>query len=68
MSRNASSDLAECARCHFFYGHPGGTGDCHRYPPIFAGSDIPNERHRWKHPMVISHNWCGEFKPLAVAD
>jgi hypothetical protein len=56
-----------CLHCGYYHGYTddysGGTGDCHRYPPIFAGEHIANEKHRWKHPSVAQSDWCGEFKP-----
>ena len=53
---------AHCASCRFFHEHAAASGDCHRYPPVFSGNDTPNERHRWKHPLVPHNNWCGEYQ------
>lgn len=53
--------LPTCGYCRFFNEHSGAVGDCHRYPPQYAGNDTPNERHRWKHPLVPHNGWCGEF-------
>lgn len=50
-----------CGLCRYYHEHSGAAGDCHRYPPLYAGNDTPNERHRWRHPMVPHNGWCGEF-------
>lgn len=34
-------------------------GRCHRFPPIF-NSD--GKYSVWDHPLVLSDNWCGEFR------
>jgi hypothetical protein len=57
-----NQELPACSDCHYFREHTNATGDCHRYPPVFAGNDTPNERHRWKHPLVAHNGWCGEFR------
>jgi len=51
-----------CQHCHYYHEHSAGSGDCHRFPPSFAGEATPNEKHRWKHPLVPHSNWCGEFR------
>lgn len=58
---NKSQTHPACTECQYFHAHTNATGDCHRYPPVFAGTDTPNERHRWKHPLVAHNGWCGEF-------
>jgi len=55
-------DRPACQHClHFNQSEQTGHGDCHRYPPLFAGDSSPNEKHRWKHPIVSLTDWCGEF-------
>jgi len=55
-----------CLHCGYYQentdGYSAGTGDCHRYPPIFGGEHNSNEKHRWKHPVVAQSDWCGEFE------
>lgn len=63
MTKEPSREIPACALCHYYHEHSASAGDCHRYPPVFVGADTANERHRWKHPMVPHHNWCGEFHP-----
>lgn len=57
-----SKHPADCAHCSHYHEHSPGIGDCRRYPPVFVGGDAASERHRWRHPLVPRHNWCGEFK------
>ncbi|WP_434514339.1 hypothetical protein AB6Q56_17575 [Dechloromonas sp. ARDL1] len=62
MTINKPHENNTCSLCKFFHAHDqNGHGDCHRHPPVFAGDASPNERHRWRHPIVVSHDWCGEF-------
>jgi hypothetical protein len=62
MTQEPPPRAQSCSHCIYYHDHPGGFGDCHRYPPTFVGGDISTERHRWRHPFVPQHNWCGEFK------
>jgi hypothetical protein len=55
-----------CGNCIYFREMEKGTGHCHRYPPQFAGEQTPRELHRWKHPLVGGHAWCGEHWPMAL--
>ncbi len=61
MNQERDTSPTACRNCRYFREQAPGWGACHRYPPAFAGDDTPNERHRWKHPIVQHHNWCGEF-------
>lgn len=61
-------DPAACIQCFFYREHSAGYGECHRYPPVFVGNDPGNERHRWRHPIVAQHHWCGEFRQRRSAD
>ncbi|HNH35996.1 MAG TPA: hypothetical protein PK375_08770 [Rhodocyclaceae bacterium] len=63
MNENTPARVAHCGHCRHFREHAPGTGACHRFPPVFAGDGSPNERHRWKHPLVPAHGGCGEFRP-----
>jgi hypothetical protein len=63
MKAISPQDALACVNCHYYHQHSDELGDCHRYPPTYAGSDTPNQWHRWKHPLVHHENWCGEFKP-----
>ena len=66
MFHDDTIEHAACCRlCLHYHEHTTGSGDCHRYPPSFAGDGTPNEKHRWRHPLVQQHNWCGEFMPPA---
>jgi hypothetical protein len=55
-----------CLHCGYYQEvsdeYSAGTGNCHRYPPIYAGEHVANEKHRWKHPVVAQSDWCGEFR------
>lgn len=53
-----------CEQCHFFRKGDALTGNCHRFPPVFAGDSSPRETHHWRYPTVGIHGWCGEFLPL----
>ena len=43
-------------------------GTCNRYPPVLYNPnitvrDIADEiAQQWKQPLVVSSDWCGEFK------
>lgn len=56
-----------CERCHYFRKGDALTGNCHRYPPVFAGDSSPRELHHWRYPIVGMHGWCGEFVPAPQA-
>ncbi len=56
----AEAFASTCAECRFFKSLDAMSGNCHRFPPTFAGSESPRELHRWRFPMVSSHGWCGE--------
>ncbi len=62
---NASQPGATCHTCQYFRQQDKGGGNCHRYPPVFAGDASPIEGHRWKFPFVFGRNWCGEHKGYA---
>jgi len=49
-----------CEDCHFFEvsKEDETTGNCHRYPPTFYGSE-PGEA-GW--PPVDIDDWCGDYK------
>lgn len=49
-----------CESCAYFQEQEHGNGNCHRFPPVFAGEASPKESHHWKFPVVHAHNWCGE--------
>ena len=53
-----------CVQCRYFKPADALTGNCHRFPPAFAGDSSPRETHHWRFPIVSVHAWCGEF--LAV--
>ncbi|RIX43013.1 MAG: hypothetical protein D3M94_17320 [Rhodocyclales bacterium GT-UBC] len=53
-----------CDQCRYFRAADALTGNCHRFPPSFAGDSSPRETHHWRFPMVSSHAWCGEFLPV----
>ncbi len=63
MTNHASPDHANCAACHYFRPLEKGSGNCHRYPPGFAGETSPKESHHWRFPVVGGHGWCGEYLP-----
>jgi len=64
MSAKPAPDTPSCQHCRYFHAHDQhGHGDCHRFPPSFAGEASPNEKHHWKHPIVTLLEWCGEFAP-----
>ena len=52
-----------CAQCRYFRPVEGQSGNCHRDPPAYAGDSSPRETHHWRHPIVSSRGWCGEFIP-----
>jgi hypothetical protein len=56
-----------CLRCFYFRPGDALTGLCLRYPPVFAGDTSPRESHHWRHPVVGSHAWCGEYRPAPGA-
>jgi hypothetical protein len=58
---------ASCLTCQYFRHQEKGSGNCHRFPPVFAGDASPIESHRWKFPVVHSRVWCGEHKAHAEA-
>jgi hypothetical protein len=48
----------ECCQCRYYFDHSRSHGgDCRRFPPVFSGNEESSERHRWKHPLVMAHNW-----------
>lgn len=65
------TNAPECGRCRFFHldeaptpGSPGEVdGQCRRHCPV-AGRPSDDDRHinyaYW--PIVLSSDWCGEFK------
>ncbi|MBS1159074.1 MAG: hypothetical protein H6R15_1493 [Proteobacteria bacterium] len=55
---------ASCGQCRYFTATDALNGNCHRYPPVFAGDSSPRETHHWRFPMLSAHAWCGEFAPL----
>lgn len=61
-SKNHSQRGASCLTCQYFRNQEKGSGNCYRFPPVFAGDTSPIESHRWKFPVVNSRLWCGEHK------
>jgi len=55
-----------CELCRYFKKLDALTGNCHRFPPVFAGDSSPRETHHWRYPIVGIHGWCGEFLSLPV--
>lgn len=63
-----------CEKCHFFDKYEDAIvgcaawGTCNRYPPVLYGGDIEafdiadEIATRWRQPMVIGSDWCGEFR------
>lgn len=50
----------QCRDCLFFEPCPGdkhGAGHCHRYPPVFKGSEVESD-----YPDQLDDEWCGEWK------
>ncbi len=37
-----------------------GTGECHRFPPVFRPSDS-----QFRFPVTDAPEWCGEFESRA---
>lgn len=60
---NHSPAAPNCTSCRFFRHLEKGSGNCHRYPPSFAGETSPKESHHWRFPVVGGHSWCGEHLP-----
>ena len=66
--------MNHCKDCvHYTYGgkYDGaiGQGECRRYPPVMTSSkDVEG---LWSYstdwPVVIEHEWCGEFKSSETA-
>jgi len=56
-----------CEHCRYYTLADALTGNCHRFPPVFAGASSPRETHHWRFPAVSNHAWCGEFLPLPEA-
>jgi len=52
---------ASCGQCRYFKAIDAQSGNCHRYPPVFAGESSPRETHHWRFPVISTHAWCGEF-------
>ncbi len=61
-------DRNHCCRCRYFVSGDALNGQCHRYPPAFAGESSPREAHHWRFPGVSGHSWCGEFVPATEQD
>ncbi len=57
----------QCLQCRYFKPVDALNGNCHRYPPSFAGDASPREIHHWRFPTVSIHAWCGELLPVGVA-
>ena len=55
-----------CEMCRYFKKLDALTGNCHRFPPVFAGDSSPRETHHWRYPIVGIYGWCGEFLSLPV--
>ncbi len=53
-----------CEQCRYFRKLDALSGNCHRFPPVFAGDSSPRETHHWRYPIVGIHGWCGEFLAL----
>lgn len=51
-----------CETCLYFQTVQNSHGHCLRYPPVYCGNGSPVENHRWKHPLVLASNWCGEYR------
>lgn len=58
--RQALHHAMFCESCAYFQEQEHGNGNCHRFPPSFAGDTSPKESSHWKFPVVHSHSWCGE--------
>jgi hypothetical protein len=52
-----------CSHCRYFVTAESQNGNCHRFPPVYAGDSSPREIHHWRFPSVHMHAWCGEFLP-----
>ncbi len=52
---------AGCSLCRYFKPVDAANGNCHRYPPVFAGDSSPRDIHHWRYPLVSIHGWCGEY-------
>lgn len=52
-----------CEQCRYFQPLDAMGGQCHRFPPQFAGDSSPREIHHWRFPAVSVHAWCGEYLP-----
>lgn len=63
MSHDADARQPACQACRYFVPNEFSVGTCYRFPPQYANNGNPNENHRWKHPSVSLHGWCGEFRP-----
>ena len=50
-----------CGDCRYYQPLEAQGGQCHRFPPVFAGDTSPREAHHWRYPAVGAHGWCGEF-------
>ncbi len=55
-----------CGQCRYFQTVDAQSGNCHRYPPTYAGDASPRETHHWRYPLVSARNWCGEFLARAA--
>lgn len=56
-----------CEDCNYYQALEKDLGACHRFPPVFSGNATTLEFHHWKFPLVLAHNWCGEFQKTAPA-
>ena len=50
-----------CENCFFFNSLDRFQGTCDRFPPTVPPETPADVYHR--HPIVMSTNWCGEWKP-----
>lgn len=62
MQDDSAQQGANCLNCLYFRLQDKWNGNCHRYPPTFAGDTSPIESHRWKFPVVNGRTWCGEHR------
>src|SRR5690606_8472406 len=60
-----SERVEKCRDCYFFWQEPPdkGRGQCRRHPPAV---DF-NDEFAGAFPVIGEDDWCGEFKPAAVA-
>ena len=58
-------DEEVCGDCKFFKTRFEDSGDCHRFPPVYAGvygGGVLEGDIRFAFPEVIEIECCGEFK------